>query len=144
MRSVAQVQKDFLDDLNKWQNIIHQYGLADLQKQPGPNQWSIGQIIDHFIIETNLYIEQAKKALTDTENYQESKSNTIAKWFAANSFPDERFKGPEGMDEPDQPKSIDELNDKIEMLKKNIVRRYRVSNDMNSSICIRRLVFSNH
>ncbi len=121
MKSVEEIKKDFLNDLNKWQNIVRGYELYELQKQPGPTQWSIGQVIGHFILETNWYFSQAGKALLDVQNLQRSKSNTIIEWFAANSFPNEHFKGPEDIDEPSQPISVNQLIDTIEGLKNNML-----------------------
>ena len=121
MRSIAEIRNDFLEDLDKWQSIVRQHGLDKLQRQPEPNQWSIGQVINHFIIETEWYFEQARKAIVDTQNLQKPKSTMITKWFDVNSFPDVRFKGPEDLENPKQPKSKKELVDKIERLKNGIL-----------------------
>ncbi len=120
MRSVAEIKKDFLNDLEKWQNIVYEYGLSDLQKQPGPNQWSTGQVINHLVEETDWYFSQARKAMADIQHLQKSSSAKIQEWFEANSFPNKRFKGPEDMEQPHQPISIKELIEKIEGIKNEI------------------------
>lgn len=120
MRRLEEIKKDFLDDLNRWLKIVDDYKLSELQKQPEPNQWSIGQVINHIIAVTDLYFSQARKALADTQNIQKSKSATSTEWFAANSFADERFKSPDDT-EPSQPKSINELVHNVERLKSDVL-----------------------
>ena len=120
MKTIEAIKTDFLEDLNQWQKIIGQFELDYLKKRPNTGEWSIGQVIDHFIMETNWYFSQARKALVDTQNMEKSKSATITVWLANNSFPDKRFKGPEDMKEPDQPISINELIEKVARLIKEI------------------------
>lgn len=121
MRSAVEIREHFLEDLDNWQKIVRDHTLSQLQKQPDPAQWSLGQVVAHVIEVTAWYFLQARKALVDTQNTQKSKSATSTEWFAANSFADERFKGPEDSDEPSQPISVNDLVAQLESLKREVL-----------------------
>ena len=111
--TIAEIQENLKKEFEQWKVHVRQHDINYLQTKPDQNSWSFGQVINHVIIETKWYFSQAEKALVDSENVNKSKTETIKKWFSQNSFPDQIFKGPEDIEEPDQPLSSEELIQKI-------------------------------
>jgi len=111
------LSKNFRTDFQHWKSIVQQFDINYLRVQPDPTSCSVGQVINHVIIESKWYFSQAEKALNVSENDDKSKNEMISRWFRQNSFPDQRFKGPKEMDEPTQPTPPEELLQKTDDLR---------------------------
>ena len=85
---------DFNNTIDIWINTIQQYSFEELCKQPGENNWSIGQVCVHLINDTSWFIEQIKICLLNDDNAHETMAPFAQNIFQNNSFPDERLTNP--------------------------------------------------
>jgi len=106
--------------LNEWINGLGRYKEDELRIQPGPEQWSIGQVYSHLLSETNYFLSQVKYCLEHDENISEEMSEEGRQMFLRGEFPDVKIDRGPGLSDAIQPDNKQMLIDKFEKLQKEI------------------------
>ncbi len=88
------LQQQFNNTIDAWIGWLDNYSLEMLLRQPGPGQWSLGQVYTHLIADTGYFIDQIRMALSDTSHVAEDMHKAAAAIFANNEFPDRRLSNP--------------------------------------------------
>ncbi|MBO9593789.1 MAG: DinB family protein [Niabella sp.] len=94
MLSIAALLSGFSRSIELWTGYLETYTLQQLQQQPAPGSWSLGQVYKHLISDTEFYIAQMKTALATDKHSNEKMTPAAAAMFAANSFPDQQLENP--------------------------------------------------
>ncbi|AYN67979.1 DinB family protein [Euzebyella marina] len=109
----------FDQTLNLWSKSLLNYPLEQLVKRPDKESWSLGQVYEHLINETNWYFDQLEGALNDLSHQDMPMSEKASELFKRGSFEDKRVKtDPLISDNVPQPNSIESLTEKLLFLKK--------------------------
>ena len=107
------LQEDFTNTLDFWIQALDQYSIAQLYTKPSPADWSVGQLYQHLIDDTNFYIQQIKICLS-ANDYRNGEASSFAKaLFLANTFPDEAIAGALSHAQIPQPKNKEQLADAL-------------------------------
>jgi len=85
--------EDFNDTIDPWIKALEQYDLIQLSAKPSEGSWSLGQLYNHLIADTNYYIEQIKICVASNDNITEEASPDAKAMFLANTFPNKMIEG---------------------------------------------------
>lgn len=112
---------DIINSLNTtilvWIRALNTYSLDVLQRRPSQYEWSLGQVYQHIIDDTNFFIEQAEASLTCNANSDETMHEDVRHMFANNSFPAMKLANPSNDINMPQPKSTLLLLQQLESIK---------------------------
>ena len=110
--------EDFNKTIDIWLNELNSFTLNQLLQKPDKTSWSLGQLYNHIINETNWYNGQIQIALTDDQNSNIAASESTRVLKERGSFEDKLFKGDPLITETiEQPKSIENIKSELEQLK---------------------------
>jgi len=118
MKNPNMAIEKFNETLDIWMFELDSFSLEQLLMKPDPISWSLGQVYEHLIEETNWYNEQIEIALNDIQNANVPMTVKTQKLFEERSFPNQRILGdPLISENVKQPVSIDRLKSDLENLK---------------------------
>ncbi len=83
----------FNDTLAIWITGLHSFTLEQLLVKPDDKSWSLGQLYEHLIEETNWYNGQIGISLYDVENSNVPTTGIAQKLLKNESFPNKRILG---------------------------------------------------
>lgn len=111
-----------IDNFNRtidiWLNELNSYTLNQLLLKPDGKSWSLGQLYNHIVEETNWYNGQILIALTDKENSKVATLERTRILMNRGSFENKLFKGdPSIAENMEQPKSVEDIKLDLEKLK---------------------------
>ena len=69
------------------------YSLDQLRIQPSTESWSMGQLYEHLIWDSQFYIEQIQFCMNNNDHADEPMSASALTLFQNNALPDIRIKG---------------------------------------------------
>lgn len=101
--------QQFNDTITGWINYLDDYTLEQLQQQPLPGSWSLGQVYVHLIDDTRYQVAQMKIALSTQEHAAAKMHPDAVAMFDNNGFPDVRIQGPATNEVIRQPATRQEL-----------------------------------
>jgi hypothetical protein len=111
---------DFNKTIDTWITDLGRYNLRQLLAKPSPSSWSLGQVYEHLIFNTEYFLEQVRICATTNDHSSGEMSTHGRTMFQNNEFPDELIEGPlENRDTP-QPDSKEELVRRMLTLKEKI------------------------
>ena len=127
----------FNETLAYWMAELDLLTLDQLLTKPDEPNWSLGQVYEHLIEETNWYNEQIEVSLSDIENANVPMTAKAQKLFKDKSFPNKRILGdPLIAENVKQPISVDQLKSDLEKLKirtNEIWKRMKKTNSFGKS-----------
>ena len=85
--------EEFNQAIDYWITELNQYNMPELTRQPGPEQWSVGQIYLHLIDDTEFYLQQIQGCLSGNQHADQQASPAAMNMFRRNSFPDMKIVG---------------------------------------------------
>lgn len=101
--------KDIIEGFNRtilvWIEGLKNYSVEALQLRPSAGEWSLGQVYQHIIDDTNFFIEQVELCLTCNANSDETMHADARHMFANNSLPAMRLANPNNDINMPQPQS---------------------------------------
>jgi hypothetical protein len=106
--------------IDNWIKELDQYTINQLWSQPSLNTWSLGQVYMHLIGETTYFIEQVKICAATNDNETEEASQDAKTMFLNNCFPDEIIEGPPSNAYTPQPRSKEQVINRLAELKNEI------------------------
>ena len=101
--------EDFNQTIDTWIDALQRYSIEDLTAKPSPDSWSMGQLYNHIIDETEFYVGRIRICTSSNRNSNREMSMEGKEMFRNNAFPDERLKGAPSNSRIPQPKSKEEL-----------------------------------
>ena len=84
---------DFNTTIDQWIDALRFYSLDNLLAKPAEKSWSMGQLYNHLLNETNYFVLQMAECVTNDAHANEQMSDEAKQMFAANRFPDQRIVG---------------------------------------------------
>ena len=112
--------KDFNETIDIWINELSLFTKNQLLVKPDKTNWSLGQLYEHIIEESNWYNGQIELSLNDRQNANTKRRDKADILFRAKSFANKKFQGdPFIAENVKQPTSIDQLKSEMEKLKDN-------------------------
>ena len=116
------VIENFNRALDNWIKELDQKTFIQLCTKPSATSWSLGQVCNHLIINTNYYLGQAEICLSTDDHRSEEMSPDAKIMFRNNAFPNEVIEGPPENAHTPQPESKEELMRNLLKLKEEINR----------------------
>ena len=101
--------EEFNQAIDYWITELDQYDIPKLTRQPGPGQWSVGQLYLHLIDDTEFYLQQIQLCLSGNQHADQQASPTAKKMFLENAFPDMKIAGAPDHATIPQPSGKEEL-----------------------------------
>lgn len=98
------------------------YSFEQMLFKPTQDSWSIGQVYQHIITDTNWYLDQVEHALLDKLHTSEPLSDTALQVLCQHSFGVERIVG-----DPLSASKVKQPNSKAELAEGLIVLKTRVN-----------------
>lgn len=108
---------NFEETINTWITSLSNLDLNALTTKSSAASWSMGQLYQHLINDTNFYIEQVKACLTSNENSDEEAAPFAKQLFQNNAFPDMQIEGAASNALIPQPASKEKLLAELGMIK---------------------------
>lgn len=97
----SEVLKEFQEIVKSYNQLLTQYSIAQLQQQPSPLSWSLGQVLFHLSNETfNYGFLQIDKCLASNRNKNGVKTEEGEVFYKRGGFDDVRIKSPTNMGPP--------------------------------------------
>jgi hypothetical protein len=115
-------KEQFSRVLDKWISDLDQLSLPQLLAKPAMNSWSMGQLYNHMLSETNHYFEQIRICLSTNDNMNEEASAEGKIMLYNDSFPDERIQGAPSHAHIPQPENTKQLRAGLIQLQKEMNR----------------------
>ncbi len=117
MKNSKTAIEKFNETLAIWITGLHSFTLEQLLVKPDDTSWSLGQLYEHLIEETNWYNGQIEISLDDVENSNVPTTVKAQKLLKNGSFPNERILGdPLISENVKQPSDIDQLRSDLAKL----------------------------
>jgi len=106
-----------------WEKQLNRYTIEQLHMKPAKDRWSLGQVYIHLIENTMGYnFKQIEICISSDQHKDEKKHPRWEKYFSENRFPAARIKtDPAGIGEPPQPKSIQQVKQRLVRVKKSMI-----------------------
>jgi hypothetical protein len=101
--------ENFNQIIDHWIKEIAQYNFIELCTKPSPNSWSLEQMGQHLIDDTNFYIEQIKICVSSNDHASEDALPMGKTMLHNNDFPNEVLQGAPSNDLIPQPESKERL-----------------------------------
>lgn len=112
--------KNFNDTIDIWIEELSRFSIEQLKIKPDDKSWSLGQLYEHLIEETNWYNGQIEKTLGNEKNIEKETSDAAIILFKKGSFENKQFRGDPLISENiQQPTKTSTLKLQLEQLKKN-------------------------
>ena len=112
--------KNFNDTIDIWIKELSRFTIEQLKVKPDDKSWSLGQLYEHLIEETNWYNGQIEMTLGNEKNSNKMTSDVAKVLLKRGSFENKRFQGdPLISENVKQPTSIAKLKSDLEGLKQN-------------------------
>lgn len=110
----------FNQTIDFWIEELNRFEYHDLIIKPDSKTWSIGQLYEHLIEDSQWYLEQAEKTLGNQEHAYKPTSEQAKVLFGRGSFENIRIVGdPNSSENVKQPISHYQLKADMEKLKEN-------------------------
>ena len=104
--------------IDTWINDLSGFGMDQLTRKPDSKSWSLGQLYQHIIDDTNWYNEQIEISLANDDNATGKMTKEGSLLFERGSFEDVRIQGdPKISENVKQPISIVQLQTDLGKLK---------------------------
>lgn len=110
----------FNHTIDYWIKELEQYDFVQICTQPSPNNWSLGQVYMHLIVNTAWFLKQAAISATTNDHEREDASPVAKEMFLNNSFPDAVMEGPPDNANTAQPQSKEQILRDLQKLKDEI------------------------
>lgn len=127
----------FNDTLDHWTKALAGFKINQLLTKPMDGGWSMGQLYEHILEESNWYNEQIEVSLNDTGHKDEMISDVASELMIRGSFENKRIVGdPLISENVKQPKSIEDILLRLTQLKKDtnaLWERIRNNKDLGKS-----------
>jgi hypothetical protein len=101
--------RQFDATIQQWIDMLGQYTLEMLHRQPSPRSWSLGQVYIHIIDDTGWFAGQMKEALLSRADADKTMHPDARAMFDRNGFPDVQIEGPATNTCIPQPESKEDL-----------------------------------
>ena len=112
--------KDFNVSIDYWITELKRYDFDKLLIQPVPGQWSLGQLYQHLIDDTEFYLQQIGICFSGTQDQAEEAKAPARSMFQENAFPDIRITGAPDHATMPQPSGSDMLLEKLVAIRKQM------------------------
>ena len=110
----------FNETIDIWIDELSRFTIGQLKIKPDEKSWSLGQVYNHLIEETNWFNGQIEMTLGNDKNINEATSDDAKILFRRGSFENKRFQSdPFISDNVKQPTTVANLKSEIEQLKKD-------------------------
>ncbi|MGO4910936.1 DinB family protein [Leeuwenhoekiella sp. W20_SRS_FM14] len=111
--------KNFNDTIDVWIKELSRFNIEQLKIKPDERSWSLGQLYEHLIEETNWYNGQIEMTLGNEKNIDKETSDAAKSLLKRGSFKNKRFRGdPLISEKVKQPTETAKLKSELERLKK--------------------------
>lgn len=108
----------FNETIDSWIAELGRFSIGQLKIIPDERSWSLGQLYNHLIEETNWYNGQIELTLGNELHIEKGTSDTAKILFKRGSFEDKRFQGDPFISENvKQPITVAQLKSELEHLK---------------------------
>lgn len=108
----------FNETIAIWMDGLNSVTLDQLLAKPDEKSWSLGQLYEHLIEESNWYNGQIELSLNDRQHANTKRSDEADILFRAKSFANEKIQGdPLIAENVNQPTSIHQLKSDLKKLK---------------------------
>ena len=108
----------FNETIAIWIDALNSLTIHQLLIKPDKNSWSLGQVYQHIIEETNWYNGQLEISMDDTENSTKETTENARILMERGSFEDKKVEGdPLIAEHVKQPVSVAQLKSDLEKLK---------------------------
>lgn len=108
----------FNETIDNWIAELGRFSIGQLKIKPDERSWSLGQVYNHLIEETNWYNGQIELTLGNELNIEKATSDAAKILFKRGSFEDKRFQGDPFISENvKQPTTVAQLKSELEHLK---------------------------
>jgi len=114
----------FNQTIQVWIDAVDDYTLEQLRQPPQEGSWSLGQVYQHILDDTEWFVGQMKEALAATSNSEMEMHPDAKRMFANNGFPDIRIQGPATNTCIPQPESKEELRQRLVAIKEAVNRLF--------------------
>lgn len=114
---IKNILEQFDQTMCVWITQLNRYNYQQLCLQPNAKSWSLGQVYEHLIADTEYYFQQIYHCLSTNENAQEDMADMAKEWFQNNSFPKVKLVGPPGNEAPPNPLNMHKLMNDLKKLK---------------------------
>ena len=112
--------KNFNDTIDVWIKELSRFNIEQLKIKPDDRSWSLGQLYEHLIEETNWYNGQIEMTLGNEKNIEKETSDAAQILLKRGSFENKRFRGdPLISENVKQPTKTSKLKSELELLKKD-------------------------
>jgi len=112
--------KNFNDTIDIWIEDLARFNIGQLKIKPDDRSWSLGQLYEHLIEETNWYNGQLEMTLGNEKNIEKETSDAANILLKSGAFEDKLFRGDPLISENiKQPTTTSKLKVDLEQLKKN-------------------------
>lgn len=112
--------KNFNDTIDIWIEDLTRFNIGQLKIKPDDRSWSLGQLYEHLIEETNWYNGQIEMTLGNEKNIEKETSDAANIILKRGAFEDKLFRGDPLISENiKQPTTTSKLKVDLEQLKKN-------------------------
>ncbi|MGZ5255585.1 MAG: DinB family protein, partial [Flavitalea sp.] len=82
---VSQLNR-FQSTIDKWINALEHFSFEQLSFKPANGGWSLGQLYQHILDDTNWYFKQLKIAMLDKDHINSEVSDEAKSLFVKGSF----------------------------------------------------------
>lgn len=114
------MREALLPAIAKWLGFLDSYSLPQLQYKPISTQWSVGQLYNHLIGDTNFYLNQAAACFDDHEHEHDDCNAFAQKILSDNALPDIRIEGHPNNQFIPQPASEGELTAGLKAIEQRV------------------------
>ena len=105
--------EEFKSEIDHWIKNLEIYHSENLTTIPSEGQWSVGQLYQHLIEDTDFYLEQIKICFKSVQHEEEQETDDARSMFCNNSFPDIRIEGGASHASMPQPAGKAELKEEL-------------------------------
>ena len=110
----------FNETIDMWIDELSRFTIGQLKIKPDERSWSLGQLYNHLVEETNWYNSQLEKTLGNEINIDKMTSDPAKILFNRGSFEDVRIQSdPLISDNVKQPTTVANLKSEMEQLRKD-------------------------
>jgi len=124
---------DFNTTIDQWIAALRFYSLDNLLAKPAEQSWSMGQLYNHLLNETNYFVLQMAECAASDAYANEQMSDEGKQMFDANRFPDQKIVGNlEAAGRVPQPKNITSLRNDMLDLRRRMNEQWKMIANSNS------------
>ena len=94
MQTTIDVINSFNNTILLWINALPAYSIEQLQRRPSAGEWSLGQVYQHIIDDTNFFVDQVHVCMSSNGNSDKEMHEDAKRIFANNSLPAMKLANP--------------------------------------------------